>query len=131
MAVYAIWNNKGGVGKSYLSFQIASEYARTHPDRRVLVIDLCPQANASGMLLGGMESGEVALDSLSGQAPRRTIAGNIEDRILSPYVNPGTGSNYLIRVSQMNSAIPSNLYLVPGDEQLEMQMVRSFCTRTA
>ena len=28
MAVYALWNNKGGVGKSYLTFQIASEYAR-------------------------------------------------------------------------------------------------------
>ena len=24
MAVYALWNNKGGVGKSYLTFQIAS-----------------------------------------------------------------------------------------------------------
>jgi cellulose biosynthesis protein BcsQ len=44
MATYAIWNNKGGVGKSYLSFQIASEYARTHPDEKVLVVDLCLQA---------------------------------------------------------------------------------------
>jgi chromosome partitioning protein len=43
MAVYAVWNNKGGVGKSYLTFQIATEYAKTHPDQRVLVIDLCPQ----------------------------------------------------------------------------------------
>ena len=34
MAVYAIWNNKGGVGKSYLTFQIACEYARQHPDAR-------------------------------------------------------------------------------------------------
>ncbi len=25
MAIYATWNNKGGVGKSYLTFQIASE----------------------------------------------------------------------------------------------------------
>ena len=75
MAIYAIWNNKGGVGKSYLTFQIASEYARTHPDEKILVIDLCPQANASGMLLGGMEAGERALDSLSSQAPRKTISG--------------------------------------------------------
>ena len=58
MATYAIWNNKGGVGKSYLTFQIASEYARTHREQKVLVIDLCPQANASGMLLGGMAAGE-------------------------------------------------------------------------
>jgi cellulose biosynthesis protein BcsQ len=45
MATYALWNNKGGVRKSYLSFQIGCEYARSHPDRRVLVVDLCPQAN--------------------------------------------------------------------------------------
>lgn len=42
MAVYAIWNNKGGVGKSYLTFQIASEYARTHPNQKLLVIDPRP-----------------------------------------------------------------------------------------
>ncbi len=124
MAIYAIWNNKGGVGKSYLTFQIASEYARTHPDEKILVIDLCPQANASGMLLGGMEAGERALDSLSNQAPRKTISGYIEDRILSPYVNPQTGSTYLVGVSQQNSAIPANLFLVPGDEQLEIQASR-------
>lgn len=124
MAVYAIWNNKGGVGKSYLTFQIASEYARTHPDKKILVIDLCPQANASGMLLGGMETGEHALDSLSNQAPRKTIAGYIEDRILSPYVNPQTGSTYVIEVFQKNPQVPINLYLVSGDEQLEMQASR-------
>lgn len=124
MAVYAIWNNKGGVGKSYLTFQIASEYARTHPEKKILVIDLCPQANASGMLLGGMETGEHALDNLSNQAPRKTIAGYIEDRILSPYVNPQTGFTYVINVSQRNSEIPTNLYLVTGDEQLEMQASR-------
>lgn len=124
MAIYAIWNNKGGVGKSYLTFQIASEYARTHPERKILVIDLCPQANASSMLLGGMEAGERALDSLSNQAPRKTISGYIEDRILSPYVNPQSGSTYLTGVSHRNSAVPANLFLVPGDEQLEMQASR-------
>ena len=121
MAVYAIWSNKGGVGKSYLTFQIASEYARTHPDKKILVIDLCPQANASGMLLGGMETGERVLDSLSNLTPRKTISGYIEDRIVSPYVNPRTGSTYLVQVSQKNLAIPENLFLVPGDEQLEIQ----------
>ena len=28
MAIYAVWNNKGGVGKSYLSFQLAAEYQK-------------------------------------------------------------------------------------------------------
>ena len=34
MSVYALWNNKGGVGKSYLTFQIACEYARTQPQQK-------------------------------------------------------------------------------------------------
>jgi chromosome partitioning protein len=124
MAVYGLWNNKGGVGKSYLTFQIASEYARTHPERKILVIDLCPQANASGMLLGGMQKGEQALDLLGVRAPRKTISGYIEDRILSPYVNPNTGASFVINVSEQNSFVPSNLFLVAGDEQLEIQASR-------
>ena len=64
MAIYALWNNKGGVGKSYLTFQIAAEYAVTHPNKKVLVLDLCPQANSSSMLLGGIERGESHLDEI-------------------------------------------------------------------
>lgn len=124
MSVYALWNNKGGVGKSYLTFQIASEYARTHPQEKVLVIDLCPQANSSIMFLGGMENGESRLDDLSQSSPRRTISGYIEDRIRSPYVSTRSGSSYLIRVSDFNPYVPGNLYLVPGDEQLEVQSSR-------
>ena len=94
MAIYAIWNNKGGVGKSYLTFQISSEYARTHPDKKVLVVDLCPQANASGMLLGGMVDGERALDSLGNQTPRRTISG-LKEAILVLKDVEGIGIIYL------------------------------------
>lgn len=50
---YVIWNNKGGVGKSTMTFHIASVYAEQNPDRDVVVIDMCPQANSSMMLLGG------------------------------------------------------------------------------
>lgn len=124
VAIYALWNNKGGVGKSYLTFQIATEYARIHPERKILVLDLCPQANASGMLLGGMERGEHALDLLSTRTPRQTISGYIADRITSPYVNPKTGEQYVINVSHQNSYTPSNLFLVAGDEQLEIQAAR-------
>jgi chromosome partitioning protein len=120
MATYALWNNKGGVGKSYLTFQVASEFARTHPDQKVLVLDVCPQANASSMLLGGMNSGERTLVGLGSSNPRRTIAGYIRDRIASPYHNPGNGANYLVRVHDANKSIPPNLYLVAGDDELEV-----------
>lgn len=121
MPVYAIWNNKGGVGKSYLTFQIASEYARIHPDTKVLVVDLCPQANASAMLLGGMVDGETHLDAIHTQVHRRTIAGYIEERVLSPYISPKKGADYITQVSMYNPNVPSNVYLVVGDEQLEIK----------
>ncbi len=117
---YALWNNKGGVGKSYLTFQLACEYARLHPDKKVLVVDLCPQANSSGMLLGGIVKGEQALDDLSSKVPRRTVAGYIRERTVSPYNNPRCGSGYVTQVSTINPRIPANLYLVVGDESLEV-----------
>lgn len=124
MAIYAIWNNKGGVGKSYLTFQIASEYARQNPHKKILVVDLCPQANSSSILLGGMERGEERLSRIHVQQPRRTISGYIEERIRSPYVSPNTGSSYITQVSWHNNSVPSNVYLVVGDEQLETQSSR-------
>lgn len=124
MATYAIWNNKGGVGKSYLTFQIACEYARTHQGKKVLVIDLCPQANASSMLLGGIDKGEKQLANFAVANPRRTIAGYVEERIVSPYLSPRTGSKYISQLNPLNSHVPDNLFLVVGDEALEIQASR-------
>lgn len=120
MPTYAIWNNKGGVGKSYLTFQIASEYARTHPQHKVLVVDLCPQGDASSMLLGGMYQGEIALNRLLQQTPRHSIAGYIRERITSPYQDTHTGRNFLHRAQDDNPHVPENLYLVAGDYELEL-----------
>ena len=130
MSVYALWNNKGGVGKSYLTFQIASEYARIHPHQNVLVVDLCPQSNSSGMLLGGIDDGEAAIEELSARRPARTIAGYVADRILSPYLDPHSGANFLTQVHRYNRQVPENLFLVCGDEELELQasQVRMACT---
>jgi hypothetical protein len=124
MSIYALWNNKGGVGKSYLTFQIACEYARQHPDRRVLVIDVCPQANSSSMLLGGIIQGENALTTFANNTPLRTISGYIQDRIRAPYDSPRTGGEYATQVHQFNPHVPRNVYLVVGDEQLELQAPR-------
>lgn len=121
MAIYAVWNNKGGVGKSYLTFQIACEYAQQHPDKKVLVVDMCPQANVSSMLLGGIEEGERLLGILHDTQVPRTISGYIASRLNSPYQTTNGGYQFLTQVSSLNKTIPENLYLVAGDEQLEIQ----------
>lgn len=48
------WNNKGGTGKTSLAFQIICEYARQNQAKKVLAVDVCPQANLSELLLGGL-----------------------------------------------------------------------------
>ena len=55
---YGLWNNKGGVGKSTITYHLATRYAEINPDKNVVVLDLCPQANSSMMLLGGGQIGE-------------------------------------------------------------------------
>lgn len=49
--VYGFWNNKGGVGKTTLAFHVATSYAELFPEKAVLCIDMCPQANLSATLL--------------------------------------------------------------------------------
>jgi chromosome partitioning protein len=48
--VIAMVNNKGGVGKTTRTLNIAAGLARK--DRRVLIVDTDPQATASLVLLG-------------------------------------------------------------------------------
>lgn len=116
---YALWNNKGGVGKTFLSFVLATEYAKAHPDSHVVVIDMCPQANVSEILLGGNGKGTERLAELIGKG--QTIGGYFDDRIASPHGKPGTELQFFTAVSDYNRQIPDNLSLVAGDPSLELQ----------
>jgi len=75
---YCVWNNKGGVGKTFLTYCLAVEYAIAHPNKTIAVVDMCPQANISEMLLGGNGLGEKNLTLFYDN--RRTIASYIIDR---------------------------------------------------
>ena len=117
---YGIWNNKGGVGKSTITFHIAARYAEMNPDVDVLVIDLCPQANASMMLLGGGHTGENAVLHFCTTAVPQTVVGYLS-RVLSggsgaPLPNP---ADFLVRVRDKNANLPNNLFLMCGDGNLE------------
>lgn len=120
MASYAFWNNKGGVGKSFLCFVAASEYAQRHPDVDVYVIDLCPQANLSETLLGGQATGGRQLDKLMAKPGRPTVAGYLEARLSSPFTPLADISPYVVKPHASNKRIPQNVYLICGDNLLEV-----------
>lgn len=54
--VYGFWTNKGGVGKTTLTFHMATTYAELFPDKEVVAIDMCPQSNLSATLLTNTQS---------------------------------------------------------------------------
>ena len=83
------WNNKGGTGKTTLAFQLLNEYAFQNKDKRILVIDVCPQANLSELLLGGLnQGGSDVLLMRQGANPRATIGGYFQLRLPAPYSAP-------------------------------------------
>jgi len=122
--IYGFWNNKGGTGKTSLCFQSICFYAHDHPDERVLVLDVCPQANLSELLLGGMQNdGSARLLARQGELPRATIAGYFQERFPTPYKAPATitHGDFITTPSRFNKLIPENVDLVCGDPLLELQ----------
>lgn len=123
MLSYAFWNNKGGTGKTSLAFQAITRYAELNTDSRILVIDMCPQANMSELLLGGMTNGGGAeLLRQQGRIPRCSVGGYFQIRLPSPYTRPAfQAGDYIMQPTSVNGAIPANISLVCGDPLLELQ----------
>ena len=123
MKEIVVISGKGGTGKTSLLFQSATIYAEQHAHERVLVLDLCPQANLSELFLGGlMGGGSDALARIQEETPRRTVGGYFELRFPSPYAVPTIPSADFFSIpSQHNNAIPTNITLLAGDPLLELQ----------
>ncbi|MGN7869445.1 ParA family protein [Paracoccus sp. 22332] len=120
---YAFWNNKGGTGKTSLAFQSITLYAEKHPKERILAIDVCPQANLSELMLGGLNNkGSDKLLAQQGLVPRCSIGGYFQLRLPSPYTVPVfSPSDFITHPNSHNGAIPTNIDLVCGDPLLELQ----------
>lgn len=118
MHAYAIWNNKGGTGKSTITFHVASRFAERHPERKVLVIDMCPQANASMLLLGGGQDGEDHVIKLCDRTLPRSVVGYLSEAILKR--NTPKLDDFTVQISCVNDMMPSNLFLLSGDGNLEL-----------
>lgn len=117
------WNNKGGTGKTTLAFQLINEYAYQNKSKKILVIDVCPQANLSELLLGGLnQGGSNALLMRQGVNPRATIGGYFQMRLPAPYSVPIFNPNdFLTKPNQYNQYIEDNIDLLCGDAMLELQ----------
>lgn len=125
MITYAIWNNKGGTGKTSLAFQAVCHFSQQNPTKKILVVDMCPQANLSEIMLGGQEGqGSNNLLVSQGKTPRCSIGGYFDLRLRSPYSPPDfQARDYLTCPSTFNRAVPINIDLVCGDPLLELQAI--------
>jgi chromosome partitioning protein len=103
MKSISLFNNKGGVGKTTLTFHLAHMFARQ--GLRTLALDYDPQANLTAVFLD-----EVALEALWGAAaaPASTVARCI-DRL-----RRGKGDVEAPRLVE----VAENLWLLPGDLSL-------------
>jgi cellulose biosynthesis protein BcsQ len=124
MLTYAFWNNKGGTGKTSLNFQSILAYAEKYPQKRILAMDLCPQANLSELILGGLVGrGSNKLLEIQGQTPRASVGGYFQLRLPQPYAAPTTFNprDFIVNANHYNSFISTNIDLLAGDPLLELQ----------
>jgi cellulose biosynthesis protein BcsQ len=123
MIKYSFWNNKGGTGKTSLAFQSITMFAEKNLDARILVVDLCPQANLSELFLGGLVGkGSELLEKLQNKKPRCSIGGYFQDRLPSPYSMPVIDVHkYISKPSNFNNNVSKNINLVAGDALIELQ----------
>ena len=96
---YVVFNQKGGVGKSTITSNLAAISA--HQGLRTLVVDLDPQGNSTQYLLGGpQEDAEVSAAEFFEQ----TLRFSARDR---------SASDYIVETPW------ENLHVMPSHQQLE------------
>ena len=110
--VLTFFNNKGGVGKTSLVYHLACMYAEL--GRRVLAVDLDPQANLTGMFLD-----EDRVEALwEGSLSRRTVYGALQPLL------EGTGDigePHLEQPQERLSLIVGDLSLSSAEDELSSQ----------
>lgn len=119
VTTYAFYNNKGGVGKTTLCTNVACKYAEDHPEEQVLVVDMCPQSNASHFLLGGGKVGHTNNQALQAYATRKNIVGFVDWLLKGNLGFQKPQTTYSLAVSGYNANIPENVHLIAGDSFLE------------
>jgi cellulose biosynthesis protein BcsQ len=96
MKTVCFFNNKGGVGKTTLTCNIAANFARTLGSR-VLVIDGDPQCNATQLIIGDQKTSEYYWPERVTEAGFSTLLDIVNpiqegDSEINPQINPLLGS---------------------------------------
>jgi chromosome partitioning protein len=98
--VLSITNQKGGVAKTTTALSLAHAFARKHKEKKILLIDLDSQRNATSILLGNQEI-----------TPERSVYALFQSSKPQSSILYGTALGNLF-------LIPSNLHLVEVESQL-------------
>ncbi|WP_426313533.1 ParA family protein [Methylobacterium fujisawaense] len=104
MKQIAIFNHKGGVSKTTMTFHLAWMLAGL--GKRVMVVDCDPQCNLTGVFIGNIDTDDYPFESATPQKPR-----NIRDA-----VRPAFESRpYTITATELHeSTLQPGLFLLPG-----------------
>lgn len=104
MKQIAVFNHKGGVAKTTMTFHLA--WMLSLLGKRVMVVDCDPQCNLTGVFLGDIDTEDYPFESETPQKPR-----NIRDA-----VRPAFESRpYMIEPTELyESPSASGLFLLPG-----------------
>lgn len=104
----------GHTGKTTLCFQMSNYYAQRHPEVRVLVMDLAEEGDLTKRMLGGVDAADGKAQELFG-----SVFSLIEDskkatKGLTSWLWSSTVdlTQHAVQISQHNSAVPDNLYLI-------------------
>ncbi|MFV8396160.1 ParA family protein [Corynebacterium hindlerae] len=82
MRTISFFNNKGGVGKTTLSTNVAHYFA--NQGKRVLYVDCDPQCNATQLMLSEQQTEQIYLNSLDNEAAERESLANTVYAIFVP-----------------------------------------------
>lgn len=109
---------KAAPEKVRLRFILHLVLQKKTPIEKFLLLTSVHKQNASMLLLGGGVVGESNLLSLCSKPTPQSVVGYISESILNR-ATPNV-ANYYVQVSSLNNAMPSNLYLLSGDGNLEL-----------
>ena len=134
-------NNRGGVGKTFMSFQTAGAVAVENPDKKVLAIDFSIYSDLSALALGGTASKDPLEPSAGLEVAKTKVPSEKRvEGLLAVLHGGGDGralpvkkglfgsvasafrsssgptnvdlSKYAVRVAEHNVEAPPNLYLI-------------------